>query len=82
MLLVFDIYSKYVWVFPLKDKKFITVTSGFQKNLDDFKHKPNKTSLNQGSEFYNKLRFHENSTEVFSTHNEEKSVIAESFIRT
>lgn len=81
MLFVFDIYSKYVWVFPLNDKKVITITNRFQKHLDDFKHKPNTISLDQGSEFYNKLIFHENSTELFSTYNEEKSVLTASFIR-
>ena len=81
MLFVFDIYSKYVWVFPLKDKKVITITNRFQKHSDDFRHKPNTISLDQGSEFYNKLRFHKNSTELFSTYNKEKSVLTESFIR-
>ena len=26
-----DIYRKYVWVIPLKDKKCITITNAFQK---------------------------------------------------
>ena len=29
-----DIYSKYAWVIPLKDKKGITVTNALQKSLD------------------------------------------------
>ena len=28
---IIDIYSKYVWVIPLKDKKGITITNAFQK---------------------------------------------------
>ena len=80
MLFIADIYSKYVQVFPLKDKKGITITGEFQKNLDEFRHKPNKIWLYQGSECYNKLWFHENSIEIYSTHNEGKSVIAGSFI--
>ena len=28
---VFDIYSKYSWVIPLKDKNGITITNTFQK---------------------------------------------------
>ena len=28
---VIDIYSKYVWVIPLKDKKGTTITNAFQK---------------------------------------------------
>ena len=28
-----DVYSKYAWVIPLKDKKCITITNAFQKML-------------------------------------------------
>ena len=41
-LCVIDIYSKYPWVIPLKDKKRITITNAFQKILDESKLKPNK----------------------------------------
>ena len=34
LLCVIDIYSKYAWVIPLKDKKGITITNAFQKFLD------------------------------------------------
>ena len=54
LLCFIDIYSKYAWVTVLKDKKGITVTNDFQKNLDESNHKPNKTWLDNGSEFYNK----------------------------
>ena len=30
-----DIYSKFVWVIPLKDKKGITIINAFQKILDE-----------------------------------------------
>ena len=39
---VIDIYSKYAWVIPLKDKKEITITNAFQKILDESICKPNK----------------------------------------
>ena len=29
--LLFDIFSKYAWVIPLKDKKGITIANAFQK---------------------------------------------------
>ena len=32
-LCVIDIFIKYTWVIPLKDKESITVTDAFQKNL-------------------------------------------------
>ena len=37
-----DIYRKFVWVIPLKDKKGITITNAFQKILDESNRKPNK----------------------------------------
>ena len=33
LLCVVEIYSKYAWVIPLKDKKGITITNAFQKIL-------------------------------------------------
>ena len=41
-LCVIDIYSKYAWVVPLKDKKGVTTVSAFQNVLDDSMRKPNK----------------------------------------
>ena len=41
---VIDIYSKYVWVIPLKDKKGITITNAFQKIL----RKSNKNQTKYG----------------------------------
>ena len=35
LLCVFDIYRKYAWVIPLKDKKGITITNAFQKILKE-----------------------------------------------
>ena len=35
LLCVIDVYSKQVWVVPLKDKKSIANTNAFQKMLDD-----------------------------------------------
>ena len=42
LLCVIDIFSKYAWVFPLKDKKGISIAGAFQKMLDDSNRKPNK----------------------------------------
>ena len=52
LLCVIDIFSKHVWVIPLKDKKGITITDAFQKTLDDSKRKPKKMWIDKGSEFY------------------------------
>ena len=52
VLCVIDIFSKYAWVVPLKDKKGITITDAFQKILDDSDRKPNKIWVDKASEFY------------------------------
>ena len=43
LLFVIDIFSKYAWVIPLKDKKSITVTKTFQGILNKSNRKQNKT---------------------------------------
>ena len=46
-------YSKHAFVLPLKDKKGISITNGFNKIIKQFKRKPNKIWVDQGNEFYN-----------------------------
>ena len=61
------------------------MVNGFQKILNDSKRKPNKIWVDKGSEFYNnsfKKWLRDNNIEMYSTHNEGKSVVAERFIRT
>ena len=85
LLCVIDIFSKYAWVVPLKDKKGVSIVDAFQKILDDSNRKPNKIWIDKGSEFYNnsfKKWSKDNDIEMYSIHNEGKSVIAERFIRT
>ena len=84
LLSVINIYSKYAWVNPLKDKKGITITNAFQKVLKESNRKPNKIWVDQGNEFYNssmKSWLEKNDIEMYSTHNERKPVVAERFIR-
>ena len=45
LLCVIDIFSKYAWVIPLKDKKGVTITNAFQKLLNEPKRKPKKICL-------------------------------------
>ena len=80
VLCVIDIFSKYAWVIPLKDKKRITITDAFQKILEESKYKQKKIWVDKGSEFYNrsmKSFLLNNNIEMHSTHREGKSVIAE-----
>ena len=85
LLCVIDIFSKYAWVAPLKDKKGISIVNAFQKILEESKRKPNKLWVDKGDEFYNncfKKWLKDNDIEIYSIHNEGKSVAAERFIRT
>ena len=47
-----NIYSKYAWVIPRKNKNGVPITNPFQKTLDEPKHKPSKISVDKGSKFY------------------------------
>ena len=85
LLRVIDIFSKYAWVVPLKDKKGVSIVKAFQSILKQSNRKPNKIWVDKDSEFYNasfKKWLQDNDTVMYSTHNKEKSVVAERFIRT
>ena len=85
LLCVIDIFSKYAWVVPLKDKKGISIVKAFQIIFKQSNRKPNKIWVDKGSEFYNayfKKWLRGNDNVMYSTHNEGKSVVAERFIRT
>ena len=85
LLCVIDIYRKYAWVVPLKDKKGVSIVNAFQSILKKSNRKPNKMWVDKGSELYNrsmKSWLQENNIEMYSAHNEGKSVVAERFIRT
>ena len=42
LLCVIDLFSKYAWVVPLKDKKGVSIVNAFQSILDSSKRNPNK----------------------------------------
>ena len=54
LLCAIDLFSKYAFAFPLKNKKGTTIADAFQSILNNSKRKPNKIWTDQGSEFYNK----------------------------
>ena len=84
LLCVIEIFSKYAWIVPLKDKKGISIVNAFQNMLYNSKRKANKTSIDKGVEFYNnsfKWWLQVSNIEMYSTHNEGNSVVAERFIR-
>ena len=84
LLSAIDLFSKYAWFIPLKDKREISIINAFQKIISDGR-KPNKIWVDQGGEFYKMLfkRFLRiNNIEMYSTYNKGKSVVPERFIRT
>ena len=84
LLCAIDLFSKYAWVVPIKDKKGISIFNVFQKIISEG-IKPNEIWVDQVSEFYNnsfKDFLKKNNTEMYSTYNEGESVVAERFIRT
>ena len=80
------------WVVPIKDKKVTSIVNAFKKIISEgseaeskTRRKPIKIGVDQGSDFYNnsfKDFLKINNTEMYSTYNEGKSVVAERFIRT
>ena len=85
LLCAIDLYSKYAFVIPLKDKKRISIVNAFNKIIKQSNRKPNKIWVDQGGEFYNNVFekwLSDNDINMYSTYNEGKSVAAERFIRT
>ena len=46
-----NLFSKYAWVVPLKDKKGVTIVNAFQNSLDNSKRKPKKILLIKAMNF-------------------------------
>ena len=85
LLCAIDLYSKYAFVIPLRDKKGISIVNAFNKIIKQSNRKPNKIWVDQGGEFYNNVFekwLSDNDINMYSTDNEGKSVVAERFIRT
>ena len=85
LLCHFDIFSKYVWVVILNNKKGASIINAFQKILHKSRRTPKKVWVDKGIEFYNnsfKTWLKDNDIEMCAIHNEGKSDFAERFIRT
>ena len=86
LLSAIDLYSKYGFAIPLKDKKGISIVNAFNKTIiKQSNRKPNKIWVDQGGEFYNNVFekwLSDNDINMYSTYNEGKSVVAERFIGT
>ena len=98
ILTVIDIFTKYAWAIPLKNKSGLSITNGFKLVLGEGR-KPEKLWVDRGSEFYNKtfkslLKEHgtgkaasgisetASQIELYSTYSDLKAVFIERFNRT
>ena len=78
MLTVIYIFSKFVWIIPLKRKTGQEVANAFSMSLKE--RRPSKMWVDRECEFYNKdVR---KQVELYSTENEEISCVIERFNRT
>ena len=76
---------KLVMHVTLKARKSKTVLNAFIEIVNESNCKPNKLWVYQEREFHNKLIqewLKNNDILIYSTHNEDKSLIAEKFIKT
>ena len=78
LLTVIDIFSKFVWIVPLKRKTGQEVANAFSRILKE--RRPSKTWVDRGREFCNKDV--QKLLELYSTENEDKSCVIERFNRT
>jgi len=84
LLMVIDVFSKYGWIIPLKDKKGETVMNAFKTIFNDGR-KPEYLWVDKGKEFYNKFindLLEKHNILMYSTENEEKSSVVERWNRT
>ena len=78
LLAVIDVFSKYGWLIPLKDKTGKSVASALETIFKEIK--PEEKWVDKGKEFYNKHV--KDLIELYSTENEEKSSVVERWIST
>ena len=71
LLTVIDVFSKFVWIVPLKRKTGQEVADVFSRIMKE--RKPCKVWVDRGKEFYNKDV--QKLVALYSTENEEKSCV-------
>ena len=86
LLTCIDVFSKFAWIEPLKDKNGKSLKEAFARILKKAQRKPRALQTDKGSEFTNKLLqrwLSSRNIHFFTTHNEEtKASIVERFNRT
>ena len=85
LLNVIDVFSKFVWSVPIRDKTGKSIVEAFQHIINKSNRKPKKLWVDQGTEFYNrsfKKWLDDHNIDIYSAYNEGKAVIIERFNRT
>jgi hypothetical protein len=85
VLVVVDVFSRYAWCRPLKNKTAGVVWDAFKDIMDTSKTQPKEIWVDQGSEFYNKVwtsKLKDLDIGRYSTYSPQKVSIAERFIQT
>ena len=84
LLMVIDVFSKYGWIVPLKDKRGETVMMSYKTIFKEGRI-PKYLWTDKGKEFYNKHMkdlLNKHNIKLYSTENEEKSSVVERWNRT
>ena len=84
LLVCIDVFSKYAWLVPLKNKTGPSLVEALKIILTSG-CKPEKIITDQGTEFFNKhfkALLKDEDIELYNTYNETKSSIVECLIRT
>lgn len=84
LLVIVDVFSRFLWVRPLRDKKAQSIIDAFKDVLNG-PRQPKAIRTDKGSEFYNqflKRYFKEKGIKIFYALNETKANFAERYIQT
>ena len=84
LLVCIDVFSKYAWVAPLKNKKGSSLVEAFKIILASGR-KPEKIITDQGTKFFNKYfkaLLKDEDIELYNRYNETKASVVERLIRT
>ncbi len=84
LLVCIDVFSKFAWIVPLKNKTGPALVEVFKVILESDR-KPQKIQTDQGTEFFNrhfKALMKQEDIQLYNTYNETKASIVERLIRT
>ena len=85
VLVIIDIFSKFGWTIPLKNKNAQTIKDSFENTLIKSKRSPNLIETDRGKEFYNNIFqdfLNKSNIKLYSRSSSYGAVFAERFNRT